>query len=489
VGVILLKHRKGTRQILFAAVLAFAAASFAPSGASAAKTDRTAEGEYVVPEAFAAIPAATRPAGLPADDRARGLVWTGLAPGAASGPCAGAFAVTTRQGVECSHGPDQPPTGLEVGTPQPVAASTATSTVSPQCMGTGTDGNRVQAVYVRAADVPDRYDAVASAIRGYAAAVDQVFIDSAAETGGARQVRWVTDSSCNLVIDRVQLTATGDDTLSNTMSELQAIGFNRTDRKYLLWTDATVYCGIGTIRGDDQPGSANLNNAGPSYARVDSGCWGLSSPIEAHELMHGLGGVQWTAPHRSMYGHCSDDWDRMCYQDDASVVMTYSCDIAHERLFDCNHDDYFHTAPAAGSYLATHWNTANSSFLLDPNAPPPSSTTTSTSISTTTSTPTTSTTVAPKRSTATFTGSLSRKQPSKVVSLTTGAGVMTATLTFTKATAMTIAILAPDGSPLAQRTGSGALSVSAQVPAGSNRVSVSSGGAAATYTLVVDHAA
>ena len=37
--------------------------------------------------------------------------------------------------------------------------------------------------------------------------------------------------------------------------------------------------------------------------------------------------------------------------------------LNHERLFDCNHDDYFHTDPPAGNYLDTHWNTADSQYL------------------------------------------------------------------------------------------------------------------------------
>src|SRR5262249_55696920 len=130
------------------------------------------------------------------------------------------------------------------------------------------------------------------------------------------------------------------------------------------FVDANVYCGIGNIKNDDSPGAGNLNNGGPSYARIDAGCWGGS--VASHELMHNIGGVQLSSPHTSGGWHCVDEYDRMCYSDTPNFPpMVYLCpDPAHEQIFDCNHDDYFNTNPVAGSYLATHWNAAKSTYLV-----------------------------------------------------------------------------------------------------------------------------
>ena len=67
-----------------------------------------------------------------------------------------------------------------------------------------------------------RAAALASSVGQWAGNVDAVFDDSAAETGGVRHVRWATDASCNLVIQRVKLSTTGDDNFNNTMSELHS---------------------------------------------------------------------------------------------------------------------------------------------------------------------------------------------------------------------------------------------------------------------------
>jgi hypothetical protein len=121
-------------------------------------------------------------------------------------------------------------------------------------------------------------------------------------------------------------------------------------------------CGLGEVYADQRPTSDNPNNTGPMYARVDAPCWHYA---ELHEVFHTLGAVQPDSPHHSAQRHCTDEADVMCYDDDASgpVTMTIICPPEHEVLLDCGHDDYFSTNPPAGSYLASHWNTATSSFL------------------------------------------------------------------------------------------------------------------------------
>lgn len=297
---------------------------------------------------------------------ARGLVYAGLRH-QENGPCGPGFRLEIpAQRALCTHGPDPAPDGVDVQQPRDTAqlASTTTSTAAVPCIGDGTSGPRVQAVYAVASDQTDRYATVAPLIANWAGEMDQALNQSAGETGGERHIRFVTDSSCALAVAHVVLSPTGDDSFSNTISELAAQGYGAPDRKYLIWMDAGVYCGIAEVTEDDSPGSANQANTTTGYARVDSGCWGRTDHLsELHELMHNLGAVQLSAPHSTGNFHCTDEYDAMCYQDALGVTLTYPCASSHEWLLDCNHDDYFSTAPPTGSYLATHWNAADSVFL------------------------------------------------------------------------------------------------------------------------------
>jgi len=322
------------------------------------------------------------PSGVP-DDPGAGAVHDGLA---ATHGCTGGFAVedppaggvTHSSRARCSHGPDEAPAGVDVrdqptvgelrdravdGAAADEFGPAAAEAGRVPCFGDGTSDRRLQAVYAVAADRPDRYDAVAPLIEGYAATADRAFEASAARDGGVRHLRWVTDASCALSVLHVVLSPTGDDSLGNTRAELFTQGLGRTDRKYVVWTDATLYCGIAYVVGDARPDASNPANSGPTFARIDSACWGYSGSVEAHEIAHMLGAVQLAAPNSNGAWHCTDESDRLCYDDGSGASLNYVCESAGEPMLDCNGDDYFNIAPAAGSWLASHWNLASSLYL------------------------------------------------------------------------------------------------------------------------------
>jgi hypothetical protein len=288
---------------------------------------------------------------------------------------------------QCTHGEDPPPPGRDISKdvkPVPTlpaaeagavgAAGGDVGTAAPlfSCDGDGSTGYRTQVMYVHASDTLNRHNLYKASILQWAWEADQIYRTSAQDTGGLRRIRFVHDAGCTPTVLDVTLSASGDDSFGNTISQLQQAGYNRTDRKYLIFMDANVVCGVGTMSGDDRPGQENWNNTGPDFARVDSGCW--SGDIAAHEHMHNLGGVQDSAPHSSRGGHCTDEWDVMCYSDEPDhPAMQINCPTTSRNWsrFDCNYDDYFNTNPLAGSYLATHWNTANNRFLEGATGSPP----------------------------------------------------------------------------------------------------------------------
>src|SRR5207245_1532596 len=141
------------------------------------------------------------------------------------------------------------------------------------CYGDGQSGNRVQAVYVSATNQADRYASVAPSIPAWASAADDVYNLSAGETGGTRHIRFVHDSSCNLVITSARISAAAMADFGEMINALEQAGFNRPDRKYLLFTDDTTYCGIADVFVDDTPASWNASNGSyDEFARIDRGC-------------------------------------------------------------------------------------------------------------------------------------------------------------------------------------------------------------------------
>lgn len=354
-------------------------------------------------------------------DPDRGLVYTELKL-ATSGKCRGGFEIGSTG--KCTHGPDTPPRGYDVkrdvtplkpapekpvpgaepkpgespngenrayrarvnpandpeakairvsstATDRTVRSSTPTATSGLNvCEGDGFSGDRTLVMYVRASDVADRFATFQASIQQWAADADRIYSKSAVETGGTRRIRFrtvVSGGVCQIDVFNVVLSPTGDDNFDNTINELKAQGYNSTLRKYMLFVDANVYCGIGTIMGDSQSGQVNANNVGPSYGRSDAGCWG--GFVAAHEHNHNLGGVQLNAPNTSNGWHCVDDYDVMCYDDNGAAGPPMRVDCTdyslNEYRFDCNNDDYYNTNPPGGSYLANNWNVVNNKFLIN----------------------------------------------------------------------------------------------------------------------------
>lgn len=302
---------------------------------------------------------------IPTDDPSRGLIFGGLSI-ARSGACLGGYQVMGVDFEMCTHGPDAPPPGLAVHREIKPLASRLGTQALPVCEGDGVTGRRVEVLYVHG--TTNRYNQYVETFRTLAEDVDRIFYESARETGGDRRVRYVTETlngQCRPVVRDVQIpdSALNANDWAPLLNAVRAAGYTRTDRKYLQFVDAAVYCGIGGFAGDTTKSDSNRSNFGPEYARADRGCW--TAGVAAHELGHTLGAVNNNAPNGSGYAHCEDEWDVMCYKDNANTVIRYVCsDQAHDQRLDCNHDDYYHTSPGAGSYLATYFNVADNLFLI-----------------------------------------------------------------------------------------------------------------------------
>ncbi len=272
-----------------------------------------------------------------------------------------------REGV----GPTVQEAAEDLGLPT-TPASSATSPDVP-CDGDGSSGYRIQAMYVVEAGKANRFAALRDTMRIWAAGTDDVVNRSAALTGGVRHLRYVTTAGgggCVADVLNVTVPAGSLASFGSTITAIQALGHTSASRKYMMWTDATSLCGVATMYTSDADSQSNPNNGSyPQYARIDAGCWGLGDgagqhSVEAHEVLHTLGGVQSTAPHGTRAGHCWDESDTMCYSDGGGFAMQQICPTNTEFFLDCRNDDYFSTFPDPGSYLDSHWNSADSRFLV-----------------------------------------------------------------------------------------------------------------------------
>ena len=267
------------------------------------------------------------------------------------------------------------------------------SAMKPNCYGNGVNGFRVQLVYAFVDGKPNRSaQIVPKILNTWVPKMEGVVRQTSKEQGREIGLR-LHSPGCRLGVSVVSIPkeiaypGPGDSSQPGlVMNYLYERGFNKIDRKYMLWLDeassVTGVCGVAPLLNapvaGDNPTPVTPHNLGSNEAisyvaiafrannqmsRADN-CWGngaMGAKTEMHELLHTLGAVQSTAPNSNKMGHCTDDLDIMCYSE-GGVKTRPRCAVRVE-LLDCGMDDYFHARPPAGSYLSTHWNVAQSSFF------------------------------------------------------------------------------------------------------------------------------
>ena len=246
------------------------------------------------------------------------------------------------------------------------------STVPPApCVDGNNRGRRVSLIYARVASDPDTYTSSAATIREAAAQVNAAWRSVA-----GKDVRWMCNASGRVSVGNLVVTSY---TIGACQSGLQAAGYNRTDRIYVCFmrTSPSGYGGQAQIvHNADKKVSPSPHDTGPRYASIYSISTSSSPGTLMHEFGHTIGAVQCSAPHTSCpsnelgHHHCYEENDTMCYSDGGSYfklggTIVYRCPgvTTLAARWDCGKDDYFNRNPAAGTYLATHWNTYNSLFL------------------------------------------------------------------------------------------------------------------------------
>jgi hypothetical protein len=254
--------------------------------------------------------------------------------------------------------------------------------------------HQLKIVYAHASDTASRFTGWADALQADVSLIGRFM---GAQSGGRRTLQFDMGTRCGpeyVDLQVVQLPGTratyaaltSDARLSRLRSELSSLLSSAPGpRNVLVLGDqlsnsaAFSWSGIGESWSTELKGPASPHNDGELFSALwvpqalgapgaDPEGWWPEGML--HELTHNLGSVGPNAPHATDYGHCYDGYDVMCYDDDfdpSTYPMTAGCPAipgVMNQVFDCGSDDYFNVAPPAGSYLADHWNTYDSPYLV-----------------------------------------------------------------------------------------------------------------------------
>jgi hypothetical protein len=291
------------------------------------------------------------------------------------GSCEG-LTVVESETLLCTHGGD-PAGAVDIRSSRSIPG--APLAAAAPCPDGGTSGRRVEVIYA----VPqDRVNSYAASLPSVRTAVNDVdsFLDASSPGVAGQHYRWLCENGSDVTVRNVTLIGVGADgafTYPDMVSSLQnqvalglgPVNYVSQDRIYLVFVDqlagAYPFGGQGDVSNDDSPAPAtNLHQVGPHYSLIN----GFSGAAAEHELGHNIGAVQLSAPHSSGAWHCYEENDEMCYNDGGSYflaggALVVNCPTQPFTQFDCNQDDYYSVQPAAGSYLASHWNVSASVFL------------------------------------------------------------------------------------------------------------------------------
>ena len=153
-------------------------------------------------------------------------------------------------------------------------------------------------------------------------------------------------------------------TFARVRQEIIDKGYTNPNAKYLILYDDPVgaQTGQADLRLDCNSGSPNRNNQSGAFASsMYAVVWGITdfrdNTTALHEMFHTMGAVQDNcALNNTDRGHCTDEIDVMCYDDDGVPETFPIWNRCVNGTIDCYHDDYFDPLPETGENLANHWN-------------------------------------------------------------------------------------------------------------------------------------